>query len=72
MFDASWCRLSYRMQLDDRSRKLRSVVSWDAAGRSWQEAEVSRVVGCSWTIIAGSWCRLKLVNRYPSFDSTLG
>ena len=44
MFDASSCRLSRRMQLDDRSGKLRSVESLNAAERSLREAEVGRVV----------------------------
>ena len=30
------------------------VESWNAAGRSLQEADVGRVVECSWTIVAGS------------------
>ena len=34
--------------------KLRSVESWDTAGRSLQAAEIGRVVECSWTIVAGS------------------
>ena len=42
------------MQLDDRSGKLRSVESLNAAGRSLREAEVGRVVECSWTIVAES------------------
>ena len=41
------------MQLDDRSRKLRSVESLNAAGRMLLVAEVGRVE-CSWTIVAGS------------------
>ena len=32
------------MQLDDRSRKPKSVESLNAAERSWREAEVGRVV----------------------------
>ena len=42
------------MQLDDRYGKLRSVELLNAAGRSLRVAEVSRVVECSWTIVAGS------------------
>ena len=42
MFDAGSCRLSRRMQLDDRSGKLRSVESLNAAGRSLRVAEVGR------------------------------
>ena len=42
------------MQLDDRCGKLRSVESLNAARRSLREAEVGRVVGCSWMIVAGS------------------
>ena len=38
----SWCRSSRRIQLDDRCRKLRSVESLNAAGRSLREAEVGR------------------------------
>ena len=60
------------MQLDDRCGKLRSVEWLNAAGRSLQEAEVGRVVECSWTFVAGSRCRSWLVNRCPGFDSTLG
>ena len=52
MFDAgSWYRSS----------------CWSAAGRSLREAEVGRVVECSWTIVAGSWgrlsCWMQLVDR---------
>ena len=35
------------MQLDDRCGQLISVESLNAAGRSWREAEVGRVVGKS-------------------------
>ena len=42
------------MQLDDRCGKLRSVESLNAAGQSLREAEVGRVVECSWTIILES------------------
>ena len=42
------------MQLDDCGGKLRSVEALNAAGQLWREAEVSRVVECSWTIVAGS------------------
>ena len=42
------------MQLDDRSGKLRSVESLNAAGRSLREAEVDRVVESSWMVVAGS------------------
>ena len=52
------------MQLDNRCGKLRLVESLNAAGRSLRVAEIGRVVGCSWMIVAGS--------RYPDFDSTLG
>ena len=38
MFDAGSSRLSHRMQLDDRSGKLRSVELLNAAGRSLREA----------------------------------
>ena len=48
------------------------VESLNAAGWSLQEAEVGRVVECNWTIVAESWGRSCLVNRCPSFDSTLG
>ena len=34
--------------------KLRSVGSLNAAGWSLRAAEVGRVVGCSWMVIAGS------------------
>ena len=34
--------------------KLRSVGSLNVAGWSLREAEVGRVVGCSWTVVAGS------------------
>ena len=34
--------------------KLRSVGSLDTAGRSLQVAEISRVIECSWTIVAES------------------
>ena len=34
--------------------KLWSVKLLNAAGRSLREAEVGRVVECSWTIVAGS------------------
>ena len=54
MFDAGSCQLSRRMRLDDCGGKLRSVESLSAAGRLWREAEVSRVVECSWTIVGGS------------------
>ena len=49
----SWSRSSHRIQLDDRCRKLRSVESLNAAGRSLRVAKVGRVVECSWTIVAG-------------------
>ena len=42
------------MQLDDCGGKLRSVEPLNAAGRLLREAEVGRVVECSWTIVAGS------------------
>ena len=42
------------MQQDDRSGKLRSVESLNAAGRTLRVAEVGRVSECSWTIVAGS------------------
>ena len=55
MFDeGSWHWLSHRMQLDDRKGKLRSVKLLNAARQSLREAEVSQVVECSWTIVAGS------------------
>ena len=43
MFDAGSCQLSRRMQLDERSGKLRSVESLNAAGRSLRVADVGRV-----------------------------
>ena len=42
------------MQVDDRCGKRKSVESLNAAGRPWREAEVGRVVECSWTIVAGN------------------
>ena len=42
MFDAGSCRLSRRVQLDDRCRELRPVESLNAAGRSLRVAEVGR------------------------------
>ena len=60
------------MQLDDRCGKLRSV-ELNAAGRSLREAEVGRVVECSWTIVCGKLRSVELlVDRCPGFDSTLG
>ena len=53
----SWGRSSRWMWLDDRCGQLRSVESLDVAGRSLRAAEVGRVVGCGWTIVAGSWGR---------------
>ena len=41
------------MQLVDRCEKLKSVETLNADGRSLQEAEVGRVVECSWTTVAG-------------------
>ena len=38
--------------------KLRSVESLNAAGWSLREAEVGRVIECSWVIVAGSWSRM--------------
>ena len=37
-----------------RNGKLRSVESLNAAGRSLREAEVGRIVECSWTIVVES------------------
>ena len=54
MFDAGSCRSSHGMQLDNPCGQLRSVESWNAAGQLLREAVVSRVVECSWTIVAGS------------------
>ena len=54
MFDVGSCRLSHGMQPYERSGKLRSVESLNAAGRSLREAEIGRVVESSWTIVAGS------------------
>ena len=45
--------------------KLRSVESLSSAGQSSRAAEVGRVVGYSWTVVAGSRGRSRLVDRYP-------
>ena len=37
--------------------KLRSVEALDAVGQSSGAAEVGRGVGCSWTVVVGSWGR---------------
>ena len=45
------------MQLDDLCGSLVSVKSSNAVGQSLRVAGVGEVVECSWTIVAGSWCR---------------
>ena len=42
------------MQLDGRSRKPKSVESFYATGWSLRAAEVGRVVGCSWMVVASA------------------
>ena len=53
----SWYGRVEGKQLDDRCGYLVSVESLNAAGRSLREAEVGRVIECSWTIVADTWCR---------------
>ena len=48
----SWGRLSRWVQLDSRRGQLRSVESLGTAGESSRGAEVGRVVGYSWTVVA--------------------
>ena len=45
MFDVGSSRLIRRMQLDERSGKLRSAEWLNAVGRSLREAEIGRGVG---------------------------
>ena len=61
----SWGRSSHWVQLDSRRRQLKSVESLGTVGQSLRAAEVGRVVGYSWTVVAGSWGWSRLVDRYP-------
>ena len=63
--EGRWRRSSRWVQLDSRRGQLRSVELLSSAGQSSQAAEVGRVVGFSWTVVAGSWGRSRLVDRYP-------